>query len=268
MNLVINCDRLANHPWFKSLIMGLIVLSAIVLGVETSASVMERWGWWLVRFNWIIKIVFVAEITIRMMAYGRRVGSFFRDGWNVFDFAIVAASMLPINGEFAMVGRLLRLLRVTRLVSVSPQLRLIVTTTLTSIPSMGHVVTLTAMLLYIYGVTGFYLFHRTDPEHWGTLGRAMLTLFKIITLEGWVEMQAAVLPMHPWAWVFFSSFIVIAVFVVVNLFIAVVINNLQTAKEQEQHAADARSDDAALLERLERMKRDIAEIESILRQRR
>jgi hypothetical protein len=132
-------------------------------------------------------------------------------------------------------------MRVTRLVSVFPELRLIVSTMLRSIPSMGHVIMMLALLLYVYAVLGLYMFREDDPEHWGTLGTALLTLFQMLTLEGWEEIQAAVLDAYPWAWVYFASFVFVAVFVVVNLFIAVVINNLESAKLEQQADEDSRS---------------------------
>jgi voltage-gated sodium channel len=193
--------------------------------------------------------------------------AFFHNGWNVFDFIVVAGSLIPGSGASTSIGRLLRLLRVTRLVSISPGLRLIVTTMLTSIPSMGHVVALLSLLIYIYAILGFQFFHTVDPIHWGSLSSAGLSLFQVITLEGWVEMQNAVIHERPWAWLYFASFIVVAVFVVINLFIAVVINNLESAKEAERHRHDEDSPDRELLQRLARLREQIAVLEGELRTR-
>ena len=154
---------------------------------------------------------------------------------------MVALSVLPVAGPFASVARLAHLLRVTRIVSAMPDLRLIVATMLRSIPSMGHVILLLGLLLYVYGVLGVNLFAEVDPAHWGSLGTALLTLFQMLTLEGWVEILGAVLPARPFAWLFFSSFIVVAVFVVINLFVAVVINNLERATAAEELLRDATS---------------------------
>jgi voltage-gated sodium channel len=128
-------------------------------------------------------------------------------------------------------------LRVARLVSVSPKLRLIVGTMTRSIPSLAHVSLLLGLLLYLYAVIGVNLFGAHDPAHWGGLGRAHLTLFQMLTLEGWVEIQAQVMARLPWAWIYFGSFVIIAVFVVVNLFIAVVLNNLDEIREEDRRAA-------------------------------
>jgi voltage-gated sodium channel len=257
--------RIADSRVFQNVVLGVIVLTAVIIGIETSETLMERYG---PLFHWIdvvVQVVFIIEITVRLLAYWPRPLAFFRDGWNVFDFAVVAASLLPQAGTFAMVARLARLLRVTRLVSVFPELRLIISTMLRSIPSMGHVIMLLSLLLYVYGVLGFYLFSDADPEHWGTLGAALLTLFQMLTLEGWVDVQDKVLGTYPWSWVYFGSFVFVAVFVVVNLFIAVVINNLEAAKIEEQADADRGNPHHALLASIEDVRQRLGELERQLR---
>ena len=257
--------RTVENPRFQAAVFGVIILNAVVVGLETSASVMARYGAVLGWANTIILAIFIAELAIRLAAYGRNPGAFFRDGWNLFDFLIVAASLIPDVGSFTTVARLARLLRVTRLVSIHPELRLIISVMVRSIPSMGHVVLLLALLLYVYGVLGFHLFHKTDPIHWGTLWTSLLTLFQILTLEGWVEVQDASLRAHPWAWAYYSSFVVVAVFVVINLFIAVVINNLESAKAEHQAELDAQNPERTLLARIESVKRELDELERLLR---
>jgi voltage-gated sodium channel len=257
--------RIADSRVFQNVVLGVIVLTAVIIGIETSETLMERYGAVFHLIDVVVQAVFIFEITVRLLAYWPRPQAFFRDGWNVFDFAVVAASLLPQAGTFAMVARLARLLRVTRLVSVFPELRLIISTMLRSIPSMGHVIMLLSLLLYVYGILGFYLFGEADPEHWGTLGAALLTLFQMLTLEGWVEVQDKVLGTYPWAWVYFGSFVFVAVFVVVNLFIAVVINNLEAAKVEEQADADRGSPHHALLAAIEDVRQRLGELERQLR---
>lgn len=247
--------------------MTLIVFNAVLMGVETSSAVMARHGEWLEGVNRVVQALFVLELAARLAA-GRTLRAFFADGWNAFDFAVVALSLLPAAGPFASVARLARVLRVARLVSASPELRLIVATMLRSIPSMGHVVVLLGVLLYVYAIGGFYLFGPYDPERWGTLGRALLSLFQILTLEGWPEMQAALLGPLPWAWVYFASFVVIAVFVVINLFIAVVINNLQVVQAESQTRDDAQRPERATLEAIAALRAQLDAVERQLRQAR
>lgn len=243
--------------------MALILANAVLIGLETSRTVMERQGGLLVLVSGLIQAAFVLEIVIRMIAYAPRVHEFFRDGWNLFDFSVVALSLLPAAGPFATIARLARVLRVSRLVSVWPDLRLIIGTMLRSIPSMGHVIALMSLLLYVYGVLGFHLFHDVAPEYWGSLPRALKTLFQTLTLEGWIEVADR--SQHPMSGLYFTSFIVIAVFVVTNLFIAVVINNLEQVRSEQTHAADEASAHHAVLSRIEALKTELNELETALR---
>jgi voltage-gated sodium channel len=257
--------RLADSPAFQHFILAVIVAGAIVIGVETSATLTARYGAIIRAVEMLIQTIFVAEIAIRLFAYWPRPAAFFRGGWNVFDFLVVAASVLPQAGPFAMVARLARLMRVTRLVSAFPELRLIIGTMIRSIPSMGHVIVLLSLLLYVYAVLGFHFFREADPAHWGSLGAALLTLFQMLTLEGWVEIQAAVLGAYPLAWIYFSSFVFVAVFVVVNLFIAVVINNLDSVKHEHQADIDRASAHGGLLEAIQAVRDRLEELEERLR---
>lgn len=257
--------RIADDPRFQHFILGVILVAAIVIGVETSATLTARYGGLIDSVELLIQAIFVAEIAIRVLACWPRPAAFFRNGWNVFDFAVVAASLLPQAGAFAMVARLARLMRVTRLVSAFPDLRLIIGTMVRSIPSMGHVIMLLSLLLYVYAVLGFHFFREADATHWGSLGVALLTLFQMLTLEGWVEIQAAVLDAYPFAWIYFSSFVFVAVFVVVNLFIAVVINNLESVKHEQQLDADRASTHSGLIEAIETVRQRLQELEERLR---
>jgi voltage-gated sodium channel len=213
-------------------VLALILGNAVLMGLETSPTLLAAHGPLLAAVHALVQALFVLEIGLRLLACWPRPASFFRDGWNVFDFAVVAVSLLPQSGPPATLARVARLLRAARLASALPELRRIVATMLRSIPSLGHVLALLALLLYVYGVLGVQLFREADPQHWGTLARAVLTLFQVLTLEGWVELMATASRAQPAAWLFFASYIVLAVFVVVNLFIAVVINNLESARRE------------------------------------
>ena len=221
-------------PAFRHATIALILLNAALMGVETNPSITEGNEALLRALHTAFQSVFVLEIAMRIFACLPRPGRFFRDGWNVFDFAVVALSLLPAAGHLATIARVARVLRIARLVSALPDLRLIIDTMLRSIPSMGHVILLQGLLIYIYGVLGWHLFAEADPAHWGTLGRACASLFQILTLEGWVEMAAEARGSTRAAWFFFASYIVIAVFVVINLFIAVVLNNLEKSRREAE----------------------------------
>jgi len=255
------CRRTAASPRFQGAILAVIVANAALIGLETSPALWERHGRLFDVLNAVVQAIFVAEIAIRVLAHAPRLHRFFLDGWNVFDFAIVSLSLMPAVGPLAAVARLARMLRALRIVSALPELRLIVATMLRSIPSLANVIVLLGLILYVYAVLGVHLFGGVDPGHWGTLPRAALTLFEVLTLEGWVELMDASLAATPWAWIFYVSFVVLAVFVVVNLFIAIVINNLEAVKREEQ-AAGAEAADLAT--RLDAIDGRLAAIEAAL----
>jgi voltage-gated sodium channel len=245
-------QRVVEARWFEPVMIGLILFNGVLIGLETSKEFTATYDGWLHLGNNIILAVFIIEAALKITAVAPRFALYFGNGWNLFDFTIVILSLLPSAGEFALVARLVRVLRVLRLVSAVPQLRLIVATLVRSIPSMGHVVLLMSIIFYIYAVTGFHLFHEHDAEHWGTLGSALLTLFGIVTLEGWVQVMETALELHPWAWIYFVSFVLIGTFVMLNLFIAVVINNLEASKVAELEELRDPVTHEEVLEELER----------------
>lgn len=226
-------SRIIAARWFEPLMVALILFNGVLIGLETDHDIMAQHERLLHLGNDVILAIFILEAVLKISAVAPRLNLYFGNGWNLFDFSVVVLSLIPATGEFALVARLIRVLRVLRLISAVPQLRLIVATLVRSIPGMGHVIMLMSVMFYIYAITGFHLFHLHDPERWGTLGTALLTLFQMVTLEGWVEIMNKGMELHPWSWIFFVSFVLIGTFVVLNLFIAVVINNLEDSKAAE-----------------------------------
>ncbi|MGS2722862.1 ion transporter [Porticoccus sp. GXU_MW_L64] len=231
--LVTFSQRLTESRRFQGLIIGLIVLNGIAVGMETWDSIAASYHNGFAVLYQAVLLAFIAEALLKMAAAWPRPFDYFRSGWNCFDFAIILLSLAPDSGELAMLARLARLFRVLRLVSAFPELRLIVDTLLRSLPSMGHVAILLCVLFYIYAVAGFYLFHDVDPTHWQDLPIALLSLFRIVTLEDWTDIMYTAMAVKPWAWVYFVSFVVLGTFVMINLFIAVVLNNLDEAKAEK-----------------------------------
>lgn len=224
------------HRLFDPFIIGCILLNGLVLGLETSETMMAGYGYFLSLVNSLILGVFIIEAALKIIAVVPRLSRYFGDGWNLFDFSVVVFSLIPATGELAMVARLARLLRVLRLISAIPELRLIVNTLVRSIPSMGHVLLLMGIIFYIYGVAGYHLFHEHDPVHWRSLGMSLLTLFRVVTLEDWTDVMYVAMEMNPYSWIYFVSFVVCGTFVIINLFIAVVLNNLEEAKLENLQA--------------------------------
>ncbi len=225
-------QHIVAHRAFEYFIIGIILLSAILIGLETSDDLMAGYGHIIQWGNRFVLAIFILEAALKMYAVAPKLKLYFGSGWNVFDFTIVLLALLPSTGELAMLARLARLLRVLRLISVIPELRLIVATLMRSIPSMGNIILLMSVIFYIYAVAGQQLFHTHDPEHWDNIGISLLTLFRIVTLEDWTDVMYTAMEISPYMWIYFVSFVMMGTFVIINLFIAVVINNLDEAKEE------------------------------------
>ena len=223
--------RIAHSKGFEYSVIGLILFTALLLGIEAFPQLMtvERQSLFDSLHNMVLG-AFIIEALIKMIAAKPRLLGYFKDGWNLFDFSLIVLSLLPVAGQFALLGRVLRLLRVLRLINAWPELRLIVETLVRSIPSMLHITALMGILFFIYAVLGYHLFNEHDPTHWRDLGYAVLTLFRIVTLEDWTDVMYTAMEMSPFYAIYFVSFVIIGTFVVINLFIAVVINNLDEAK--------------------------------------
>ena len=228
--VVIQCQRLVDSKYFEPIIIAIIVANSLLLGMETSKTLEERFGDQMRLGNQVALSIFIIEAIIKMVALAPRSYRYFKDGWNVFDFIVIVAALIPATGQFAVIARLARLLRALRLISAVKELRLIINALVRSIPSVGHVMMLMGIIVYIYAIMGYHFFHVDDPQNWGSLGRSCLTLFNIITLEGWTEVMAVAMEINPYAWIYFVSFVVVGTFVVINLLIAIIINNLDEAK--------------------------------------
>ena len=220
---------------FSLLTTFIIIFYAAVLGLKTIDSLnYTGFEYFILVLDYFVTIYFLVEIIIKMSAE-KNVIDFFKDGWNVFDFIIVLITIIPLeNTDYAAVARLFRIFRVLRLVTARPQLKKLINVLLTSIPAIFDILLLLFIVFYIYSVLGSFLFVEVDPNLWGNFLTSMLTLFKILTLEGWTDIMDSVIAVHPWAWIYFISFIILASFVLFNLFIAVIINKMQKEHEVEE----------------------------------
>lgn len=258
--------RLVDSDRFAAAIAAVIVLNAVVLGLETYPTVAATWGDALLVLNEICFAVFVVELVLRFASYGRHPRDFFRSGWNVFDLVIIGAVFIPGVREQAQLLRLLRLARIVRLVRYLPDARVLLLTVVKSIPSLFSMVVLTILLLFVYGMVGWSLFGAALPESWGTIGRSMLTLFILLTLENFPTYLAEAEVVSPYAVVFFVSYVLLAAFVVFNLLIGIVIGSMERAREQEATITPL-TDDEELVSRLQAVQRDLATLESELGRR-
>jgi voltage-gated sodium channel len=255
-------QKIVAAPLFEYSIIALILLNAVILGLETSTKLVTAYGSWFELGHQLILAAFIIEALLKISAVVPRLKLYFGNGWNLFDFSIIVLSLLPATGELAMVARLARLLRVLRLITVIPELRLIVATLISSISSMGNIMLLMSIIFYIYAIAGFHLFHQHDPLHWGTLGISLLSLFRIVTLEDWTDIMYTAMEAQPFAWMYFVSFVVMGTFVIINLFIAVVINNLDDAKAEQLKELRKPVSREDLLQELEDTQQAIARLRS------
>jgi voltage-gated sodium channel len=248
---------------FRNFIMTLIVINAVTLGLETYPYEGVWFTNWMPILDRIIVGVFVIEILMKLVAYRHR---FFLNGWNWFDLAVIAISIVPSAGGFSVL-RALRIIRAFRLFSVMPDLRKVVEALLRAIPGMGAVIAVLGLMFYVSAVMGTKLFGVDEPERFGTLGDSAFALFQVMTLEGWAtEVAMPVMDHQPWAWIFFVVFIVLTSFAVLNLFIAIIVDSLQAKHFDDEEARDAEADaDRDLLHsEVSALRQEIAELKGLV----
>ena len=256
---------IAENPRFQRIIIVLIVANAVTLGLETFPAIMASAGSVLVALDHAMLAVFVAELAIRIGAYGR---SFFRDPWSLFDFVVVGLALAPSTENFSVL-RALRVLRVLRLVTAVPQMRRVVGGLLSALPGLGAVIAILALVFYVAAVMATQLFGGDFPQWFGTIWNSLYSLFQIMTLESWsMGIVRPVMEVHPYAWAFFVPFILIATFTMLNLFIAVVVNAMQSYHDMEtehtetEHTETSHSEHAELLAEVRALREDLQALKS------
>jgi len=245
------------HRVVQRFIIGLIVINAILLGMETSKSLMQAYGYWLTLANQIILYTFVVELLLRFFVYRLR---FFTQPWSLFDAAVVLIALIPTSQAFSAL-RALRVLRVLRLLSTVPTMRKVIEGLLAAIPGIASVASIMLLFFYVFAVVGTHLYGATFPQWFGTLGNTMYTLLQIMTLESWsMGIVRPVMEQHPGAWAFFVVYILITTFTMLNLFIAIIVNAMhsdedKSAKEDRLEMKRVLSEEISAME-----KRLLAEI--------
>lgn len=252
MNVRERVRALVDANWFQSSIITLILVNALVLGVDTSPGLVSEHGTLLQLVDSLVLAVFVVEIALRVFAHR---ADFFRDPWNWFDLVIVSVALLPTTGPFAVL-RILRVLRVLRLLSVVPTLRHVVAGLLKALPGMAAIALLVSLLLYVAAVIATKLFRGISPEYFGDLFTSLITLFQIMTGDSWGEIAKTVTRHQPWAWFFFVGYILASTFIALNLFIAVAVEALEHETE-EGAEGDATQQDQILAE-LQALRSEVA----------
>lgn len=249
-------SRLVANPRFEAAIIALIVINAVILAMETSPEIMAEWGPLLLTLDSIILGIFVVEITLRFIADPK---GFWRDPWRIFDLTIIAIALLPATGPLAVL-RAFRILRILRLVAAVPAMRRVVTGLLNALPGMGSIVMLLGLIFFVFSVISTKLFQEAFPEWFGTLGASAYTLFQIMTLESWsMGIVRPVMDAFPWAWMLFVPFIVMTAFAVLNLFIGVIVDAMQSQASAEAHdeREAMREDTQAILAELKAVRAEL-----------
>ncbi|WP_085446202.1 ion transporter [Magnetofaba australis] len=219
------------NPRFQNAIIGVILLNAAVLGIQTDKTLSNQTMTLLDRIDSVCLAIFIFEMVIKIGAYGVR--GFARSGWNIFDFLIIAIAVLPTQGGLSIL-RALRIFRAARLISVLPSMRRVVNGMLLALPGVASVAGLLLIVFYIGGVISVSLFGEAFPQWFGDLSSAMYTLFQVMTLESWsMGIVRPVMEVHPYSWIFFIPFIMATTFTVLNLFIGIIVDAMATTKEQE-----------------------------------
>lgn len=248
------------HPWIQHGLVCLILLNAVILGLETDPDIMSKMSPHLHQIDHAILWIFIAEIVLLITA--RRMG-YFKDPWCVFDFIVVGIALIPASGSLSVLGAS-RVLRVLRLINKVQSMRKVVGGLLCALPSLGSVFGLIAIIFYVEAVIATNLFQHDFPQWFGDLGSSAFTFFQVMTLEGWSqELARPIMEVFPYAWIFFVLFILIATFVVFNLFIAVIVDSITADKEQD------RKDHAqfnAIEDELRTVHRELSELKHLLQQ--
>lgn len=270
--------RISTARWFQNFITYVIILASILVGIETYPDLEKRYHSLLHILDIAIITIFTIEVAIKIAAEGSRPWRYFRDAWNIFDFVIVTACFLPFDNQYITVLRLIRLLRVLRLLRAFPKLQILVGAIFKSIPSMGYVSLLMVLLFYVYAIAGVLLFGKNDPAHFGNLSNSLLSLFQVVTLEGWADIlytqlygcdkfsneafkhlctQPSAVPIAP---LYFISFVLVGTFVLMNLFIGVILTGMEEARHE---LADMKAKEAASNPREYDLRRIESEVEKL-----
>ena len=219
----------------KTLNISIIIFSALVIGAKTyniSPAAIKLIEW----LDLFITVVFLVEIVIRFLGEKKK-RNFFKQGWNIFDTLIVVVSLIPIdNSEMALVGRLIRIFRVLRMISIIPELRLLLNSLVKAMPQLGYVVLLMFIIFYIYAAVGSTFFAHINAELWGDISISMLTLFRVMTFEDWTDVMYETMEVYAFSWIYFITFIFFTAFAFLNMVIGIIVQVLEEENAKERKA--------------------------------
>jgi len=250
---------------FQWTVIAVILLSALLIGAKTH-KLPEQALTALAFLDILVTIFFVVELTIRYLAHPKK-KSFFKSGWNIFDTVIVIGSLIPDGGSGVLLARLLRVFRVLRLVSMVPELRLLINALIKAIPRMGYIALLMFVIFYIYAAVGSIIFHEINEELWGDVSISMLTLFRVATFEDWTDVMYETMIVFPMSWIFYLSFIFLTAFIFLNMMVGTILEVMSEEHESfraESHGESQEGGEPASRAQIEKLERELAEIKQLL----
>jgi len=250
---------------FQGIVIAVILLSALLIGAKThnlSSNVVAI----LLLLDVAVTVFFAIEISIRYLACPKK-KHFFKSGWNIFDTIIVIGSLVPSGGSGVLLARLLRVFRVLRLVSMVPELRILINALLKAIPRMGYIALLMFVIFYIYAAIGSMYFHSINEVLWGDVSISMLTLFRVATFEDWTDVMYETMAVHPLSWIYYLTFIFLTAFIFLNMMVGTVLEVMSQEHEQfraEQHGETGDGGEPASRAQIDKLENEIAEIKALL----
>lgn len=229
--------QLRNNKLFELFVVSVIILSALLIGAKTynvPGGVLTA----ITYLDWMITFIFLFEIVVRYLAEDRK-ADFFKKGWNIFDTLIVVVSLIPIeDSEMAFIGRLVRIFRVLRMISIIPELRVLLNSLLKALPQLGYVLLLMFIIFYIYAAIGSTIFASINPQLWGDIAISLLTLFRVMTFEDWTDVMYETMAVYSLSWLYFLTFIFLTAFAFLNMVIGIVVRVLEDEHSREQKEQD------------------------------
>ncbi|MGB1263766.1 MAG: ion transporter [Cognaticolwellia sp.] len=257
--------KIDSSPIFQWSVIVVIVLSALLIGAKTHDLPPQAVN--LLSFlDSAITVFFVIEITIRFIAFKDK-KSFFKSGWNIFDTVIVIGSLIPAGGSGVLLARLLRVFRVLRLVSMVPELRLLINALITAIPRMGYIALLMFVIFYIYAAVGSILFHQINEVLWGDVSISMLTLFRVATFEDWTDVMYETMAVHPMSWIYYLTFIFLTAFIFLNMMVGTILEVMGQEHENfraQAHGESAEGGEPASRAQIDKLEAQLNEIKALL----
>ncbi|WDE01091.1 ion transporter [Thalassomonas actiniarum] len=260
--------KLDSSNIFQGIVIAVIILSALLIGAKTHDLPPQAFAL-LSALDVGVTVFFVIEIVIRYLAFPEK-KKFFKSGWNIFDTVIVIGSLIPTGGSGVLLARLLRVFRVLRLVSMVPELRILINALLKAIPRMGYIGLLMFVIFYIYAAIGSILFNQINEVLWGDLSISMLTLFRVATFEDWTDVMYETMAVHPMSWIYYLSFIFLTAFIFLNMMVGTVLEVMGQEHENfraQAHGETAEGGEPASRAQIDKLERELAEIKALLKQK-